>query len=65
MFVSFHDFSIKVVPQTRSINLEMRNVPHKAFVDRKTIQGINVNLFLVLWDIVFVGTEISKKGVFN
>ena len=61
MLASFPDFRIEVVQQTRSIKLELRNAPPKAFVDGKLIQGINEHLFSVLRDIVFVGTELSKK----
>jgi len=35
MLAGFPDFSIKVVQQTRSIKLELRNAPPKAFVDGK------------------------------
>ncbi|MED5435166.1 MAG: nucleotide 5'-monophosphate nucleosidase PpnN [SAR324 cluster bacterium] len=65
MLASFPNFSIEVVQQTRSIKLEIRNAPPKAFVDGKLIQGINEHLFSVLRDIVFVGTELSKKGGFD
>ena len=63
MLASFPDFRIEVVQQNRSIKLELRNAPAKVFVDGKLIQGINVHLFSVLRDIVFVGTELSKKEV--
>ena len=65
MFEIFPEFSIEVVQQTRSIKLEIRNAPPNAFVDGKLIQGINEHLFSVLRDIVFVGTELSKKGGFD
>ncbi len=65
MLENYPDFSIKVVQQTRSIKLELRNAPSQAFVDGKLIQGINEHLFSVLRDIVYVGTEIRKKGGYN
>ena len=65
MLAGFSDFSIKVVQQTRSIKLELRNAPPKAFVNGELIQGINEHLFSVLRDIVFVGTELSNKRGFD
>ena len=65
MLESFPDFSIEVVQQTRSIKLELRNAPPKAFVDGELIQGINEHLFSVLRDIVFVGSELSIKKEFD
>ena len=61
MLENFPDFNIEVVQETSSIKLEIRNAPSKAFVEGKLIQGINEHLFSVLRDIVFVGTELSKK----
>ena len=65
MLESFPDFKIEVVQQTRSIKLEIRNAPPKAFVDGKLIQGINEQLFSVLRDIYFVDTEIFNKKSFD
>ena len=65
MLASFPDFSIEVVQQTRSIKLELRNAPPKAFVNGELIQGINEHLFSVLRDLVFVGTELSNKRGFD
>ena len=65
MLESFPDFKIEVVQQTRSIKLEIRNAPPKAFVDGKLIQGINEQLFSVLRDIYFVETEILNKRSFD
>jgi len=65
MLESFPDFKIEVVKQTRSIKLEIRNAPPKAFVDGKLIQGINEQLFSVLRDIYFVDTEIFNKRSFD
>ena len=65
MLESFPDFKIEVVQQTRSIKLEIRNAPPKAFVDGKLIQGINEQLFSVLRDIYFVDTEIFNKRSFD
>ncbi|HIA34135.1 MAG TPA: DUF4478 domain-containing protein, partial [Candidatus Lambdaproteobacteria bacterium] len=65
MLAGFPDFSIEVVQQTRSIKLELRNAPPKAFVNGELIQGINEHLFSVLRDIVFVGTELSNKRGFD
>ena len=63
ILASFPDFRIDVLQQTRSIKLELRNAPAKAFVNGELIQGISEHLFSVLRDIVFVGTELSiKKG---
>ena len=47
MLTSFPDFRIEVVQQTRSMKLELRNAPVKAFVNGKLIQGINKHLFSV------------------
>ena len=65
MLESFPNFKIEVVQQTRSIKLEIRNAPPKAFVDGKLIQGINEQLFSVLRDIFFVDTEIFNKRSFD
>ena len=65
MLAGFPDFRIEVVQQTRSIKLELRNAPPKAFVNGELIQGINEHLFSVLRDIVFVGTELSNKRGFD
>ena len=61
MLESFPDFRIEVVQQTRSIKLELRNAPPKAFVDGKLIQGINEHLFSVLRDSVCGHRALKKK----
>jgi hypothetical protein len=51
-------FDIRVVPEERGIQLEVKSAPATAFVDGQMIKGIGEHLFAVLRDLVYVSDEI-------
>jgi len=53
VFSYYHDFDIRIVPQSRGIKLEVSNAPARAFVNGKMIKGIQEHLFSALRDIVY------------
>ena len=62
---TYQSFSIRVVPQSRGVKLEVRNAPASAFVDGRMINGIREHLFSVLRDIVFTHNKLTKVGRFD
>jgi len=65
VMAAFNDFSIKIIPESRGIKLEVFNAPASAFVDGKMISGIQEHLFSVLRDIVFTHHKMSIDGRFD
>ncbi len=65
LFEMFSDFEIKLIPQERGIQLQVRNAPASAFVDGKMIKGLREHLFSVLRDIVYSKSQIERKGIFD
>lgn len=61
----YSDFSIRIVPESRGIKLELFNSPASAFVDGKMITGIREHVFSVLRDIVFTHHKMSIDGRFD
>ena len=61
----YHDFDIKVIEQSRGIQLEVINAPAYAFVGDTMIRGIKEHLFAVLRDVVFIGSEIINNKRFD
>lgn len=60
----FKSFEINVLSRERGVKLELINPPETAFVNDKLITSIQVNLFAVLRDILFVNTQIAAmKGI--
>ncbi|MDF7671116.1 nucleotide 5'-monophosphate nucleosidase PpnN [Orbaceae bacterium ESL0721] len=55
----FKSFEINVVSRERGVKLELIDAPRTAFVDGKIIRSIQVNLFAVLRDILFLNGQIS------
>jgi predicted Rossmann-fold nucleotide-binding protein len=55
----YRAFDIRVVPEERGIQLEVKGAPATAFVDGRMIKGIGEHLFAVLRDIVYVSDEIK------
>jgi len=55
----YHSFDIRVVPEERGIQLEVKGAPASAFVDGQMIKGIGEHLFAVLRDLVYVSDEIK------
>jgi predicted Rossmann-fold nucleotide-binding protein len=55
----YRSFDIRVVPEERGIQLEVKGAPATAFVDGQMIKGISEHLFAVLRDVVFVSDEIK------
>jgi predicted Rossmann-fold nucleotide-binding protein len=55
----YRTFDIRVVPEERGIQLEVKNAPASAFVDGQMIKGIGEHLFAVLRDLVYVSDEIK------
>jgi len=70
----YRSFDIRVVPEERGIQLEVKGAPATAFVDGQMIKGISEHLFAVLRDLVYVSDEImgnpaidleSSSGITN
>lgn len=59
----YKDFEIHIVPQARGASLAVQNAPARAFVDGKMIQGVKENLFSVLRDILFLGTQVDLEAL--
>lgn len=55
----YRSFDIRVVPEERGIELEVKGAPATAFVDGQIIKGIGEHLFAVLRDVVYVSDEIK------
>ena len=55
----YRSFDIRVVPEERGIQLEVKDAPATAFVDGQIIKGIGEHLFAVLRDVVYVSDEIK------
>ncbi|KPL25898.1 MAG: LOG family protein [Acidithiobacillales bacterium SM1_46] len=55
----YRSFDIRVVPEERGIQLEVKGAPATAFVDGQMIKGIGEHLFAVLRDVVYVSDEIK------
>jgi predicted Rossmann-fold nucleotide-binding protein len=55
----YRAFDIRVVPEERGIQLEVKAAPATAFVDGQMIKGIGEHLFAVLRDVVYVSDEIK------
>ena len=55
----YRSFDIRVVPEERGIQLEVKGAPATAFVDGQMIKGISEHLFAVLRDVVYVSDEIK------
>ena len=53
LLISFKDFAIKVVPESRGLKLTIGNAPGSAFVDGRMITGLQDHLFAALRDIVY------------
>ncbi len=61
----YHDFEVKVVPESRGLKLQLYNSPAQAFVDGKMIQGIRNHLFSALRDIVFTYHKLVEQQHFD
>lgn len=57
----YEDFTIRVIPQSRGLKLELENAPSAAFVDGRMIQGIRNHLFAALRDIVYTDHKIRGR----
>jgi predicted Rossmann-fold nucleotide-binding protein len=55
----YSSFDIRVVPEERGIQLEVKDAPATAFVDGTMIKGIGEHLFAVLRDVVYVSDDIK------
>jgi hypothetical protein len=55
----YRSFDIRVVPEERGIQLEVKDAPDTAFVDGQMIKGIGEHLFAVLRDLVYVSDVIK------
>jgi len=55
----YQSFEIRVLPEERGIQLEVKGAPASAFVDGQMIKGISEHLFAVLRDVVYVSDEIK------
>jgi predicted Rossmann-fold nucleotide-binding protein len=61
----YHDFEVRVVPESRGLKLQLHNSPAQAFVDGKMIQGIRNHLFSALRDIVFTYHKLVEQQHFD
>ena len=61
----YKNFDIRVVQQERGVQLEVIDAPASAFVDGEMIRGIRENLFSVLRDIVYTGSEIVANPAYD
>jgi len=63
----YSSFEINILRRERGIKLELVNPPEDAFVDGEIIYSIQVNLFAVLRDILFLNSQIHNMNnpVFN
>lgn len=59
------DFSVRILPESRGIKLQINNAPASAFVDGKMIRGIQEHLFSALRDIIFTQDKIDRAGGFD
>ncbi len=65
LLARYPDVDIRIVPQERGLQLELKSAPAQAFVDGRIIQGIREHLFSVLRDIVYVAEEIVDHPSFD
>lgn len=65
LFDQHKTFDIRVIPQERGIQLEVKGAPASAFVDGKMIRGINEHLFSVLRDIIYADDAILNNPKFD
>ncbi|MFT5692874.1 MAG: putative Rossmann-fold nucleotide-binding protein [Oceanicoccus sp.] len=65
VFNYFHDFDIRIIPQSRGIKLDVVNAPANAFVNGKMIKGIREHLFSALRDIVYTHHKIFTGGSYS
>ena len=66
VLLTFADFDIQLVPQSRGLTLEIANAPAQAFVNNEMIRGIHNHLFSALRDIVytnFIANQVSRLNV--
>lgn len=63
----YSSFEINILRRERGIKLELVNPPEEAFVDGEIIHSIQVNLFAVLRDILFLNSQIHSMNspIFN
>lgn len=57
----YHDFVIRLIPQSRGLKLELENAPSAAFVDGRMIQGVRNHVFAALRDIVYTDHKIRGR----
>jgi predicted Rossmann-fold nucleotide-binding protein len=65
VYERYHDFDLRVVPESRGLKLELFNAPAEAFVDGTMIEGIRSHLFTALRDIVFTQHKLAQQQVFD
>jgi len=65
MLERYHDFEIRIVPESRGLEMEIYNAPPQAFVDGEMIRGIRSHLFSALRDIVYVHHKRVNQGRFD
>lgn len=56
----YSSFEINILRRERGVKLELVNPPEEAFVDGEIIHSIQVNLFAVLRDILFLNSELNN-----
>jgi predicted Rossmann-fold nucleotide-binding protein len=65
LYTVYHDFEVKVVPESRGLKLQLYNCPAHAFVDGRMIEGIRGHLFSALRDIIFTYHKLVEQQHFD
>lgn len=64
LIAQYADFEVNLITTERGIKLELVNPPPTAFVDKKIIRSIQVNLYSVIRDILFLNRQVNEiKGL--
>jgi predicted Rossmann-fold nucleotide-binding protein len=65
IFEAYADFEIRVIHESRGVQLELTNAPAQAFVDGVMIDGIREHIFTALRDVVFIHQQRPMKERFD
>lgn len=65
IFEAYADFEIRVILESRGVQLELINAPAQAFVDGVMIEGIREHIFTALRDVVFIHQQRPMKERFD
>ena len=60
IFEAYADFEVKVILESRGVQLELLNAPAQAFVDGVMIDGIREHIFTALRDVIFIHQQRAR-----